>query len=79
MRKQQYELYKKANDRIASNIQRLIKKAKWTVEKLAVESDLDKSNLYNMMNGKINFTMRALVKIETALETDISELFRKNL
>ena len=47
------------------------------VERLAQEADLDKSNLYNMLNGKINFTLRALVRIEKALEVDLSELFRK--
>jgi transcriptional regulator with XRE-family HTH domain len=77
MPKRTYELYVSANKRIAHNIRRLLKDRVWVVERLAQEADLDKSNLYNMLNGKINFTLRALVRIEKALEVDLSELFRK--
>jgi transcriptional regulator with XRE-family HTH domain len=77
MRKQQYELYSSANKRIAQNLRRLLKVKDWTVEKLATETELDKGNIYNMLNGRINFTMRAVVRIEKALSVDLSELFRK--
>jgi transcriptional regulator with XRE-family HTH domain len=77
MKRPKTELFKPTNRRISENIGRLIKKKGWTIEKLALEADLANGNLYNMMNGKINFTLRALVRIEGALGTDISELFKK--
>jgi len=70
-------LFKSANSRIAANIKRLVKKRGWTVEKLAFDSDLDKGNTYNMLNGKINFTLRTVVKFAETLEVDLAEFFRK--
>jgi len=69
-------LFKSANARIAANIKRLVKKRGWTIERLAFDSDQDKGNVYNMMNGKINFTLRAVVKFAETLEVDIKEFFR---
>jgi transcriptional regulator with XRE-family HTH domain len=77
MRKQTYELYASANKRLALNVRRLLKDKEWTVERLATEADQDKGNIYNMLNGRINFTMRAVVRIERALGVDLSELFKK--
>jgi transcriptional regulator with XRE-family HTH domain len=71
------QLYKAANARIASNVKRLAKKRGWTIEKLAFDSDLDAGNTYNMLNGKINFTLRTLVKFAETLEVDLAEFFRK--
>jgi transcriptional regulator with XRE-family HTH domain len=71
------ELYKATNGRIAKNVKRLVTKKGWTLEKLALEADLDNGNLYNMVNGKINFTLRTINRLETALEADISEFFKK--
>jgi len=70
------ELHKAANSRIAANIKRLVKKRGWTIEKLAFDSDLDKGNTYNMMNGKINFTLRTVVRLSETLEVDLSEFFK---
>ncbi len=70
-------LFKSANSRIAVNVKRLIKKRGWTLERLAFDSDLDKGNTYNMMNGKINFTLRTIVKFAETLECDLGEFFRK--
>ena len=70
-------LFKTANSRIAANVKRLVKKRGWTIEKLAFESDLDKGNTYNMMNGKINFTLRTIVKFAETLECDLVEFLKK--
>ena len=77
MRKQTYELFEAANKRLSHNVRRILKTKAWTVEKLATESELDKGNVYNMLNGKINFTMRAIVRIEQALKVDLADLFKK--
>jgi transcriptional regulator with XRE-family HTH domain len=77
MKRTQTELFKPTNRRISENVGRLIKKRGWTIEKLALEADLANGNLYNMMNGKINFTLRAITRIEQALQVDVSELFKK--
>lgn len=71
------QLFIGANARIAANIRRLVKKRGWTIERLAFDSDLDKGNTYNMMNGKINFTLRSVVKFSETLEVDLVEFFRK--
>ncbi|HTB22200.1 MAG TPA: helix-turn-helix transcriptional regulator [bacterium] len=72
----QTELFKAANARISKNVHRLVKKQGWTIEKLAFDSDLDKGNTYNMVNGKINFTLRAVWKMSQTLQVDLSEFFK---
>jgi transcriptional regulator with XRE-family HTH domain len=77
MRKQKYELFASANKRVAQNVRRYLKTRDWTIEALAAEAEIDKGNLTNALNGKINFTMRMIVRIEEALKVDLSELFKK--
>jgi transcriptional regulator with XRE-family HTH domain len=77
MRKQKYELFASANKRVAQNVRRYLKTRGWTIEALATEAEIDKGNLTNALNGKINFTMRMIVRIEEALKVDLSELFKK--
>jgi transcriptional regulator with XRE-family HTH domain len=71
------QLHKTANSLIAANVKRLVKKRGWTLEKLAFDSDIDKGNVYNMTNGKLNFTLRTVIKFAEALEVELSEFFKK--
>jgi transcriptional regulator with XRE-family HTH domain len=77
MRKKQYELFEAANKRVGQNVRRFLKARGWTIEKLATETDIDKGNLTNALNGKINFTMRMVVRIQEFLKVDLVELFKK--
>jgi transcriptional regulator with XRE-family HTH domain len=77
MRKKKYELFEAANGRVGENVRRFLKAKGWTIEALAIEADIDKGNLTNALNGKINFTMRMVVRLEEALKVDLAELFKK--
>jgi transcriptional regulator with XRE-family HTH domain len=71
------QLHKAANSLIAANVKRLVKKRGWTLERLAFDSDLDKGNVYNMVNGRLNFTLRTVVKFAETLEVELAEFFKK--
>lgn len=77
MQPQRTNPLKETNALIAANLRRLAQQRGWTLERLAVESGVDKGNLYNALNGKINFTIRAMVKLSESLEVDIAELLKR--
>ncbi len=74
MRRKTYNLNNSLNARISKNIGKLLRKAELSQEKLAIESEIDKSNLSKLLSGKINYTLSTLSKIAECLRVDISKL-----
>jgi transcriptional regulator with XRE-family HTH domain len=72
-----HKLNDKINLRISKNIRRLLVKKSWTVERLGIEADYDKSNLYSLMGGRLNYTVRSMAALAEALQVDIAEFFKK--
>ena len=62
---------------IGQNITRIRKQRGYTINYLAGECDMEKSNLIPIEKGRINVTTGTLLKIANVLEVDVSEFFRK--
>ena len=60
---------------VGSNITRIRKKKGLTTKELGYLCDIEKSNLIPIEKGRINVTLSTLVKIATALEVDLKDLF----
>jgi transcriptional regulator with XRE-family HTH domain len=65
------EIYLK---RIGENIIRLRKEKKLTSKELGYMCDIDKSALIHIEKGRINVTIKTLVKISDALDVSVIDL-----
>lgn len=61
--------------KLGQNIVRIRKKKKLTQYKLAKEIFFDQSNLARIEEGKVNPTVKTLLKISSALECNLKDLF----
>lgn len=61
--------------RLGGNIAKIRKRKKITQYRLSKEIITDQSNLARIEEGKVNPTVKTLLKISTALECDLKELF----
>lgn len=61
---------------IGKNITVLRKKKKWSSQKLALECNMEKSNIIPIEKGRINVTIKTLYRIAVALEVELSELLQ---
>lgn len=61
---------------IGKNIVRLRKAKNWTQEDLCGEAQIDRSYLSEIENGKMNVTIKALVKIARELDCELEDLIR---
>lgn len=59
---------------IGENIKRIRKSNKLTIVRLGYLCDIEKSNLIPIEKGKINITMKTLIKIARALEVEPKQL-----
>jgi transcriptional regulator with XRE-family HTH domain len=73
-----YHLNTRLNARVTKNVRRLLVDKGWTAEKLAFYSDVAKSNLSSLLNGKVNWTLQTLDKLASkGFKCDISEFFQR--
>lgn len=63
---------------IGETIVRLRRAAHMTQEDLAGAAEMDRSYLSEIENGRKNLSVRILKKIADALNTDITEFFRRS-
>jgi transcriptional regulator with XRE-family HTH domain len=63
--------------RLSKNLKKLLTAKKYTAERLAYESEINKGNLSRVMAGTQGASMDLLQKIADTLEIDVEELFRK--
>jgi transcriptional regulator with XRE-family HTH domain len=61
--------------KIGANMTRIRKKRGLTINEVAMECDMDKSNLIHIEKGRINVTFHTLYKIAAALDSDVKEFF----
>ncbi len=61
--------------KLGQNIISIRKRKKLTQYKLAKEIFTDQSNLARIEDGKVNPTVKTLLKISSALECDLKKLF----
>jgi len=61
---------------IGKNIVELRKKKKMSSNKLALECGMDKSNLIPIEKGRINVTIRTLVKIAEGLDVPLEDILK---
>lgn len=61
--------------RVGSNIARIRKQKGMTVQKLAEECDIEKSNLIPIEKGRINTTLSTINKLAIALGVNAKEFF----
>ena len=54
-----------------------MRRKKWSINQLADFSGLGRGYLSDVMNAKKSPTVRTLVKLADALETEVSELFER--
>jgi len=64
---------------IGSNIKRLRKSRKLTQEKFSESIQIEKARLSRIENGKANPTVKTLVRIADALETNLSYLISSEI
>lgn len=62
-------------EKLGKNIARIREKKNITQYKLAKEIFTDQSNLARIEEGKVNPTVKTLLKISSALKCDLKELF----
>jgi len=61
---------------IGENISRIRKKRGLTINKLGYMCDIEKSNLIPIEKGRINITIKTLVKIAKALNANLQDLIK---
>ncbi len=61
---------------VGENIKSIIKKKKLKLRHVSYDADLDEANLRKYMKGKQEMKISILVRIASALEVEISELFK---
>lgn len=61
--------------RVGKNITKYRKRVGYTVQKLADECEIEKSNLIPIEKGRINVTLSTLYKLSNALNTDVKLFF----
>jgi transcriptional regulator with XRE-family HTH domain len=61
---------------VGQNITKIRKSKKLTLKELALESDMEKSNLIPIEKGRINVTVTTLVKLANALNVEVKEFFK---
>ncbi len=62
--------------RIGKNITRIRKSKGYTINHVAAECDMEKSNLIPIEKGRINVTAGTLLRIAEVLEVDVKEFFK---
>lgn len=62
---------------IGKNIARIRKEKNMTQEDLCGITELDRSHLSEIENGKMNITVKTLIKISEALDVEIHDLIIK--
>jgi transcriptional regulator with XRE-family HTH domain len=73
-----YPAYGKKNIhiRLSQNLKRLLQVKGMTLETLAFEADINKSNLSRILSGKGGATLEMIQTIADSLKIDVSELFK---
>lgn len=61
---------------IGKNISRIRKEQLITIKELGFRCDIEKSNLIPIEKGRINVTIKTLVKICNALDIELKELLK---
>lgn len=61
--------------KVGANINRIRKKKGLTLNEVALESDMELTNLIPIEKGRINFTGLTLLRIARALDVDVKEFF----
>lgn len=61
---------------IGKNISRIRKEQLITIKELGFRCDIEKSNLIPIEKGRINVTIKTLVKICNALDIDLQDLLK---
>jgi transcriptional regulator with XRE-family HTH domain len=62
---------------VGSNITSIRKKRGYTINYVAQECDMEKTNLIPIEKGRINATCLTLFKIAKVLEVDVKDFFAK--
>ena len=63
------------HERVIRRIRSVAKQRGWSVNKLADFADVGRGYLSDVLAGKKSPTLRTLVKISRALDTDVREFF----
>ncbi|MEN9913559.1 MAG: hypothetical protein RL528_280 [Bacteroidota bacterium] len=61
---------------IGKNISRIRKEQLITIKELGFRCDIEKSNLIPIEKGRVNVTIKTLVKICNALDIDLQDLLK---
>jgi len=61
---------------IGKNISRIRKEQLITIKELGFRCDIEKSNLIPIEKGRVNVTIKTLVKICNALDIDLKDLLK---
>ena len=61
---------------IGKNISRIRKEQLITIKELGFRCDIEKSNLIPIEKGRVNVTIKTLVKICNALDIELKELLK---